>query len=286
MPISPDLFRLRQKGRYGIDYTSEHERAPSPYSIPIKVRSPRSILRGTFRIIMALMVASVNLFAFLNLAILVWEDCIIEWCVSRWKVELRGLDLGPAPSWLDDPPWDFDHLPPGADEYANFSLDLSIENNPKWLHVEILDVRVNSDFGLLVYLFTEDVSFSGAADVSIFKKVRFNTFNEAIYLCLRHVPWGDEPLIFTVCFEAKFSILGHTSRASTLQTWLPLHALKGGVPTREAKSKITKFGREIAKKCADFYYDFPDGKSLIAGMELGEVAMLDRASLWSSVTGP
>ncbi|KAF4652863.1 hypothetical protein FOL46_009459 [Perkinsus olseni] len=239
MPISPDLFRLRQKGRYGIDYTSEHERAPSPYSIPIKVRSPRSILRGTFRIIMALMVASVNLFAFLNLAILVWEDCIIEWCVSRWKVELRGLDLGPAPSWLDDPPWDFDHLPPGADEYANFSLDLSIENNPKWLHVEILDVRVNSDFGLLVYLFTEDVSFSGAADVSIFKK-----------------------------------------------TWLPLHALKGGVPTREAKSKITKFGREIAKKCADFYYDFPDGKSLIAGMELGEVAMLDRASLWSSVTGP
>ncbi|KAF4684718.1 hypothetical protein FOZ60_007370 [Perkinsus olseni] len=203
MPISPDLFRLRQKGRYGIDYTSEHERAPSPYSIPIKVRSPRSILRGTFRIIMALMVASVNLFAFLNLAILVWEDCIIEWSVSRWKVELRGLDLGPAPSWLDDPPLDFGHLPPGADEYTNFSLDLSIKNNPEWLHVEILDVVPGVGGGSLVIVFTDDVAFNGAADVSIAKRVRFDIINEADYLCLRHVPWGNEPFILKIFFEAR-----------------------------------------------------------------------------------
>ncbi|KAF4733078.1 hypothetical protein FOZ63_005855, partial [Perkinsus olseni] len=170
MPISPGLFRLRQKGRYGVDYTSEHERTPVPPSTPIKAQTPRGILRRSLCMIMSLMVASVNFVALLNLGVFVSEYYIIEGCVSRWKVELRGLDLGPAPSWLDDPPWDFDHLPPGADEYANFSLDLSIENNPEWLHVEILAVTADFEFGLLAYLFTDDVIFNGAADVSIAKR--------------------------------------------------------------------------------------------------------------------
>ncbi|KAF4729947.1 hypothetical protein FOZ62_017974, partial [Perkinsus olseni] len=154
-------------GRYGVDYTSEHERTPVPPSTPIKAQTPRGILRRSLCMIMSLMVASVNFVALLNLGVFVSEYYIIEGCVSRWKVELRGLDLGPAPSWLDDPPWDFDHLPPGADEYANFSLDLSIENNPEWLHVEILAVTASFEFGILVYLFTDDVIFNGAADVSI-----------------------------------------------------------------------------------------------------------------------
>ncbi|KAF4687327.1 hypothetical protein FOZ62_013280, partial [Perkinsus olseni] len=149
MPIPSEFHCRRQVGRYGVDYVTEDERTPVPPSIPIKVRSPRSILRGTFCIIMALMVASVNILAFLNLGVFVWEDYIIEGCVSRWKVELRGLDLGPAPSWLDDPPSDLDHLPPGADEYTNFSLDLSIKNNPKWLHVEFLDLQVAFHGGTL-----------------------------------------------------------------------------------------------------------------------------------------
>ncbi|KAF4684719.1 hypothetical protein FOZ60_007371 [Perkinsus olseni] len=140
-------------GRYGVGYTSEHERTPVPPSIPIKAQTPRGILRRSLCMIMSLMVASVNFFALLNLGVFVSEYYIIEGCVSRWKVELRGLDLGPAPSWLDDPPSDFDHLPPGADEYANFSLDLSIENNPEWLHVEFLDLQVAFHGGTLVVLF-------------------------------------------------------------------------------------------------------------------------------------
>ncbi|KAF4707500.1 hypothetical protein FOZ62_027187 [Perkinsus olseni] len=286
MPISPGLFRLRQEGRYGVDYTPEHERAHSPSSIPIKVRSPRSILRGTFCIIMTLMVASVNLFAFLNLAILVWEDCSIEWCVSRWKVELRGLDLGPAPSWLDDPPWDFDHLPPGADEYTNFSLDLSIKNNPEWLHVEILDVKLGVGSGGLAVVFTDDVAFNGAADVSIAKRVRFDTINEVQYLCPRRVPWGNEPFILKILFEARFSFLGRNTRGLAMETCLPLHALKSGASAREARSNITGLRRKLVWRCANLYHHSPDEIWPIAGKEFGEIVMRGREFIWSSRARP
>ncbi|KAF4736449.1 hypothetical protein FOZ63_031565 [Perkinsus olseni] len=225
------------------------------------------------------MVASVNLFAFLNLAILVWEDCIIEWCVSRWKVELRGLDLGPAPSWLDDPPSDFDHLPPGADEYANFSLDLSIKNNPKWLHVEILDLQVGFHGGTLVILFPSNVTLSRTSDVSITKRVRFDNFNELLYLCLNHVSWGEGPLITIIYFEAKFSFLGRTSRAVPMTTQVPFYGVKG--VNRASRLSVT--GRRIAQGCAELYDERRQAERSLAVSEYGKVVICDETSFWNTI---
>ncbi|KAF4658388.1 hypothetical protein FOZ61_005671 [Perkinsus olseni] len=110
--------------------------------------SLRSLLRSgvsvdkVFCVILSLIVHGIAFYVLLSISLIIWENYIIEACISRWKMELQSFDTGPEPAWLDNPPTDFLHLPPGTDKYVNFSLSLSLKNSPPWLGVELSSVGI------------------------------------------------------------------------------------------------------------------------------------------------
>ncbi|KAF4706327.1 hypothetical protein FOZ63_012071, partial [Perkinsus olseni] len=156
--------------------------------------SLRSLLRSgvsvdkAFGVILSLIVNVVAFYAFLNLGLMVWENHIIEACISRWEMELQNFDTGPAPSWLDNPPDYFVHLPPGTRKFANISLSLLLKENPPWLGVELLEVGIfNLKKELVRLIFDDPPSFEGST-ISIAEKVPLSALDEVPYLCLHYAP--------------------------------------------------------------------------------------------------
>ncbi|KAF4738189.1 hypothetical protein FOZ63_013051 [Perkinsus olseni] len=110
-------------------------------------------------------------YALFNLGLMVAKDFIIEAHISRWRMELRSVSMGPPPAWLDDPPEDFLHLPPGSDEYANSSLTLMVENNPHWLKVGVFSVQMRAFGPTLASFFTDVAAISQDGTLSFAEKV-------------------------------------------------------------------------------------------------------------------
>ncbi|KAF4673204.1 hypothetical protein FOL47_010824 [Perkinsus chesapeaki] len=183
--------------------------------------------------------------------------CIVKLSVSRWKVELRSLDLGPPPIWLDDPPGDFLHLPSGSSKYANISLTLAVDNNPSWLKVEVSEAQIMIGNGpMLVYLHQNSEPFVGNAEFSLASRVPLVHISEAAYSCLRHLP-HDQSFILSVGMEASFTIYGHTSRNFVVWVNTLYHGTKeGGV---RGNSKIEGFLRFCIEISAKFDVEASDG---------------------------
>ncbi|KAF4649605.1 hypothetical protein FOZ61_001149 [Perkinsus olseni] len=182
------------------------------------------------RLITSLIMTCMGLYIFFNLGLMVSKNFIIERCISRWRMEMRGFDMGPPPVWLNNPPHDFFHLPPGSDKYATFSLSLMIRNKPRWLKVEISTLDKTA-----VY---ED------GEISITGKVPFARVNESAYTCLRDVQRTMQPLAITIVFESEFSLFGHRSNTFELAAALTDDALGYTNMARDIP-----WGDELALRC-------------------------------------
>ncbi|KAF4695681.1 hypothetical protein FOZ60_003693 [Perkinsus olseni] len=180
-----------------------------------------------FHIVMPLILTGLALYAALNLGLMVSKNYIIEACISRWEMELQSFDLGPAPSWLDDPPQDFLHLPAGANKYADFSLSLLLKNNPPWLGVELSSVGIFIFEGALVHLRFDDTPVNEDGTVSIIDRVPLVDVTELPYICLLHASATEHLMAFTLILEAKFSLFGQGSNTFKLKTDL-IYDTSGG----------------------------------------------------------
>ncbi|KAF4715072.1 hypothetical protein FOZ63_027558 [Perkinsus olseni] len=126
-----------------------------------------------------------------------------------------------------------------------------IQNNPRWLKVEIstLDkTAVNED-----------------GEISITEKVPFARVNELAYTCLRDVQRTMQPLAITIVFESEFSLFGHRSNAFELAAALTYDALGYTNMARDIP-----WGDELALRCKETYKQpgvYP------AGLEYGEVVV-------------
>ncbi|KAF4744228.1 hypothetical protein FOZ62_004200 [Perkinsus olseni] len=153
------------------------------------------------RLITSLIMTCSGLYIFFNLGLMASKNFIIEGYISRWRMEMRGFDMGPPPVWLNNPPQDFFHLPPDSDKYVNFSLSLVIANDPQWLGVEISDVRLFLSRRGVVHLYIDDVLVNGDGAISITEKIPLVEVEER-----------------GIAFGAEFSLLGHKSNRFKLAT--------------------------------------------------------------------
>ncbi|KAF4659326.1 hypothetical protein FOZ61_004838 [Perkinsus olseni] len=104
----------------------------SPRSCRGLLLESRGSVETAHRVIMSLIMTCMGLYIFnFNLGLMVSKNFIIEGCISRWRMEMRGFDMGSPTVWLNDPPQDFGYLPPEADKYVNLSVSLNIVNNPQ-----------------------------------------------------------------------------------------------------------------------------------------------------------
>ncbi|KAF4710870.1 hypothetical protein FOZ63_033279 [Perkinsus olseni] len=143
-------------------------------------------------------------------------------------MEMRGFDMGPPPVWLNNPPEDFLHLPPGSDNYANFSLSLMIKNNPKWLGVEISDVQLSLSRRVIVHLYIDDILVDEDGAVSVTEKVPLVAVEETGYICLHRALITERALSFKIAFGAEFSLFGHKSNLFKLATNLTYYVPEKG----------------------------------------------------------
>ncbi|KAF4730881.1 hypothetical protein FOZ63_020899 [Perkinsus olseni] len=86
------------------------EDIPAPPPSPGLLIS-RGSVEMAHRAIMSLVMTCMGLYIFFNLGLMVSKNFIIERCISRWRMEMRGFDMGPPPVWLNNPPEDFLHVP-------------------------------------------------------------------------------------------------------------------------------------------------------------------------------
>ncbi|KAF4730880.1 hypothetical protein FOZ63_020898 [Perkinsus olseni] len=203
------------------------------------------------RLITSLIMTCSGLYIFFNLGLMVSKNFIIEGYISRWRMEMRGFDMGPPPVWLNNPPHDFFHLPPGSDKYATFSLSVMVQNNPRWLKVEISTL--------------DNTAVSEDGEISITEKVPLVRVNELAYTCLRDVQRTMQPLAITIVFESEFSLFGHRSNAFELAAALTYDALGYTNMARDIP-----WGGELALRCKETYKQpgvYP------AGLEYGEIVV-------------
>ncbi|KAF4720689.1 hypothetical protein FOZ62_031062, partial [Perkinsus olseni] len=166
---------------------------PKPLSSPRNHPISGVSIGKTFRLLLMMLILTASiLYAFFNLGLLVAKDFIIEAYISRWKMELRSFSMGPPPAWLDDPAEDFLHLPPGSDEYANFSLTLMVENNPRWLKVGVLSVQMRAFGPALASFFTDGAAISEDGTLLFAAKVPLVDVCEGGYLCLHSLPSTEQ----------------------------------------------------------------------------------------------
>ncbi|KAF4756977.1 hypothetical protein FOZ63_026584 [Perkinsus olseni] len=170
------------------------------------------------RLITSLIMTCSGLYIFFNLGLMASKNFIIEGYISRWRMEMRGFDMGPPPVWLNNPPQDFFHLPPDSDKYVNFSLSLVIANDPQWLGVEISDVRLFLSRRGVVHLYIDDVLVNGDGAISITEKIPLVEVEERGYICLHRALITERALSFRIAFGAEFSLLGHKSNRFKLAT--------------------------------------------------------------------
>ncbi|KAF4686443.1 hypothetical protein FOZ62_030406 [Perkinsus olseni] len=245
--------------------------APPP-SLGGLLRS-RSSVEMAHRAIMSLIMTCMGLYIFFNLGLMVSKNFIIEGYISRWRMEMRGFDMGPPPVWLDDPPEDFGYLPPEADKYVNFSLSLNIVNNPQWLRVEISRVEIHP-FKEPRYMVTLRAGSGTAVDrdgtISISVRVPLAEVNEAAYFCLRHAPARLHQLPFTIDFEAKLTLFSHRSKTFLLRTRVGYDLLEMINNRNERHSHSLE--EIIARKC---HWVYDSGEELpIMRPHYGEVVVM------------
>ncbi|KAF4650833.1 hypothetical protein FOZ61_010981 [Perkinsus olseni] len=177
-----------------------------------------------FLLMMLLILTASIFYAFFNLGLMVAEDFLIEAYISRWRMEMRSFSMGPPPAWLDDPPDDFLRLPPGSDEYANFSLSLVVENNPHWLMVEVFFLQIGVFDGTLAVFFTDGAAISEDGTLNLTTKTPLADVCEGAYLCLRYLSSTEQLVAFHVVLEAEFSLFGRRSNAVELSSWVTYNA--------------------------------------------------------------
>ncbi|KAF4720537.1 hypothetical protein FOZ63_009322, partial [Perkinsus olseni] len=195
---------------------------------------------------------------------------IIEAYISRWRMEMRIFSMGPPPAWLNDPPVDFLHLPPGSDRYANFSLTLMVRNNPHWLKAEVFSVQIRA-FGQTLVLFRADgTAISEDGTLSFAERVPLADVSEAAYLCLRYLPNTDQLVAFQIYFEAEFTLFGHRSNAFVFATKVTDDASVGG--NYRDDHKLSPSGEMIAQNCWKPYYS--KASFIPADARFGEVIVL------------
>ncbi|KAF4699106.1 hypothetical protein FOZ62_024670 [Perkinsus olseni] len=163
----------------------------------------------------------------------------------------RGVPA--VPSWLDDPPQDFLHLPAGADNYAKFSLSLLLKNNPSWLRVELLEVKIFISKEDLVCLSFDDPPASKEGTISIVEKVPLTAVTEGAYLCLRYAPGMVRTLTLDFTLEARFTLFGRKSDTFELSTNLTYDLSQQGNYTED--HKLGPRGEWIAQICREHIYE-------------------------------
>ncbi|KAF4705196.1 hypothetical protein FOZ63_026620 [Perkinsus olseni] len=200
---------------------------------------------------MLILTASI-LYAFFNLGLLVAKDFIIEAYISRWKMELRSFSMGPPPAWLDDPAEDFLHLPPGSDEYANFSLTLMVENNPRWLKVGVLSVQMRAFGPALASFFTDGAAISEDGTLLFAAKVPLVDVCEGGYLCLHSLPSTEQIVAFDIYFEAEFTLFGHRSNTFEFVTKVDYDASMES--SYHSEHELSPRGEMMARNCWEAYH--------------------------------
>ncbi|KAF4738755.1 hypothetical protein FOZ63_011100 [Perkinsus olseni] len=200
---------------------------------------------GTAVRLLVLLILTASIFyAFFNLGLMVAKNFIIEAYISRWRMEMQSFSMGPPPAWLDDPPEDFLHLPPGSDKYAHFSLSLMIKNNPHWLKVEVFSVQMRAFGSTLTNLFGDGAAVGEDGLLSLAETVPLADVCEGPYLCLRYSP-STELVAFEIYFEAKFTLFGHRSNAFLLATKVTGDAPVGG--NYRDDHKLSRQGEMMAR---------------------------------------
>ncbi|KAF4756500.1 hypothetical protein FOZ63_029910 [Perkinsus olseni] len=202
-----------------------------------------------FCVILSLIVHGIAFYVLLSISLIIWENYIIEACISRWKMELQSFDTGPEPAWLADPPTDFLHLPPGADKYVNFSLSLFLKNSPPWLGVELSSVRMLFFEEDLLHLLLEDSPAFEEGTISISAKVPLSALDEVPYLCLRYAPGMVRTLAMHFMLEARFTLSGRKSNTFLLSTNLTYDLSLRGNYTDD--HKLGPRGEWIAQICRE-----------------------------------
>ncbi|KAF4683204.1 hypothetical protein FOZ60_009490 [Perkinsus olseni] len=206
-------------------------------------------------------------YAFFNLGLMVAKNFIIEAYISRWKMEMQSFSMGPPPAWLDDPPEDFLHLPPGSDKHANFSLSLVVENNPHWLKVEVFYLQIGVFGGTLAVFFTEGAAISEDGTLNLTTNIPLADVCEGAYLCLRHLSSTEQLVAFHVVLEAEFSLFGHRSNAFELSSWVTHDASVGD--NYGDDHKLSPWDELMAQnRCEPFY---SQGAYILRGTHPGEV---------------
>ncbi|KAF4695678.1 hypothetical protein FOZ60_003690 [Perkinsus olseni] len=192
--------------------------------------SLRSLLRSgvsvdkAFGVILSLIVNVVAFYAFLNLGLMVWENHIIEACISRWEMELQNFDTGPAPSWLDNPPDYFVHLPPGTRK-----------------------VRQH----LIIFVAQRESTLVGGGALG--EKVPLSALDEVPYLCLHYAPGMVRTLAIEFVLEARFTLFGRKSNTFELSTNLTYDLSQQGNYTED--HKLGPRGEWIAQICREHIYE-------------------------------
>ncbi|KAF4674308.1 hypothetical protein FOZ60_001266, partial [Perkinsus olseni] len=217
---------------------------------------------------MILLILTASIFCALsNLGLMVAKNFIIEAYISRWKMEMRSFSMGPPPAWLDDPPEDFLHLPPGSDEYANFSLTLMVQNNPYWLKVEVFSVNMMVFGRSLTSFYAEGAAISEDGTLNFTTNIPLADVCEGAYLCLRHLSSTEQLVAFHVVLEAEFSLFGHRSNAFELSSWVTHDASVGD--NYGDDHKLSPWDELMAQnRCEPFY---SQGAYILRGTHPGEV---------------